>query len=100
MDTTTTFKFETMPFHHVMMKDRKSVELTGIKTIESFDSTEFLIDTTLGFLNIKGEGLNLASYNQEKGEVTIKGTIDVIQYVENRKAVFTSKEKFLGKLLK
>ena len=100
MDSTTTFKFETMPFHHVVMKDRKTVELSGVKTIESFDATEFLLETTLGFLNIKGEGMGLAAYNQEKGEVTIKGTINAICYVENRKATFTSKEKFLGKLLK
>ena len=65
MDTTTTFKFDNMPFHHVVMKDRKSLDLSGVKTIESFDATEFLMETTLGFLNIKGEGLGLARYDQE-----------------------------------
>ena len=100
MDSTTTFKFDTIPFHHVMMKDRKTLDLSGIKNIESFDATEFLIETTLGFLNVKGEGLGLARFDQEKGEVTIKGTIDGICYVENHKANFNSKEKFLGKLLK
>ena len=100
MDSTTTFKFDTIPFHHVMMKDRKTLDLSGIKNIESFDATEYLIETTLGFLNVKGEGLGLARFDQEKGEVTIKGTIDGICYVENRKANFNSKEKFLGKLLK
>ena len=33
MDTTTTFKFETMPFHHVMMKDRNF--MVGTKKIET-----------------------------------------------------------------
>lgn len=100
MDTTTTFKFDNMPFHHVILKDRKSLDLSGVKRIESFDATEFLIETTLGYMNIKGDGLGLASFDQDKGEITIKGAIDAICYVENRKANFTSKEKFFGKLLK
>ena len=36
--------FEQTPYHHVYLKDRKTLELTGIKKIESFDSLEFLID--------------------------------------------------------
>lgn len=46
--------FEQTPYHHVYLKDRKTLELTGIKKIESFDSLEFLIETSLGYLNIKG----------------------------------------------
>ena len=45
--------FEQTPYHHVYLKDRKTLELTGIKKIESFDSLEFLIETSLGYLNIK-----------------------------------------------
>ena len=45
MDHTNTFRFDQAPFHHVVIKDRKTVELTGVKNIESFDATEFLIET-------------------------------------------------------
>ena len=38
--------FEQTPYHHVYLKDRKTLELTGIKKIESFDSLEFLIETS------------------------------------------------------
>ena len=44
--------FEQTPYHHVCLKDRKSLELTGVKKIESFDAYEFLIETSLGYLNI------------------------------------------------
>ena len=37
--------FEQTPYHHVYLKDRKTLELAGIKKIESFDSLEFLIET-------------------------------------------------------
>ena len=32
--------FEQTPYHHVYLKDRKTLELTGIKKIESFDASK------------------------------------------------------------
>ena len=56
-----------------------------MKNIESFDSLEFLIETSLGFLNITGTELSLTRLDQEKCEVSIKGNIDAISYVSNKK---------------
>ena len=92
-------RFEHAPFHHVYLKDRKTVELTGVKKIESFDSIEFLIETSLGFLNIIGSELGLIKNDQEKGEVGIKGNIDSMSYITNKKKSM-QKDKMLGKLLK
>ena len=69
--------FEQTPYHHVYLKDRKTLELTGIKKIESFDSLEFLIETSLGYLNIKGSDLALVRFDQEKKEVSIKGLLKI-----------------------
>ncbi len=91
--------FDHAPFHHVYLKDRKTVELTGVKKIDSFDSLEFLIETSLRFLNIIGNELALARYDQEKGEVGIKGNIESMSYVSSKKKM-VQKEKMLGKLLK
>ena len=82
--------FEQTPYHHVYLKDRKTLELTGIKKIESFDSLEFLIETSLGYLNIKGSDLALVRFDQEKKEVSIKGNIDAISYLSNKR---TTKSK-------
>lgn len=78
-------RFEHTPYHNVYLKDRKNIELTGVKRIESFDSLEFLIETSLGFLNIKGTELSLTRLDQEKNEVSIKGNIDAISYVSSKK---------------
>ena len=92
-------RFEHTPYHNVYLKDRKNIELTGVKRIESFDSLEFLIETSLGFLNIKGTELSLTRLDQEKNEVTIKGNIDALSYLSNKK--FTkNKETVFNKLLK
>ena len=97
--------FEQTPYHHVYLKDRKTLELTGIKKIENFDSLEFLIETSLGYLNIKGSDLALVRFDQEnkidcsKKEVSIKGNIDAISYLSNKRTT-KSKDSVLNKLLK
>ena len=80
--------FEQTPYHHVYLKDRKTLELTGIKKIESFDSLE-----------IKGSDLALVRFDQEKKEVSIKGNIDAISYLSNKRTT-KSKDSVLNKLLK
>lgn len=85
MDNNNSIRFEHTPYHNVYLKDRKNIELTGVKNIESFDSLEFLIETSLGFLNITGTELSLTRLDQEKCEVSIKGNIDAISYVSNKK---------------
>ena len=83
--------FEQTPYHHVYLKDRKTLELTGIKKIESFDS--------LDYLNIKGTDLALVRFDQEKKEVSIKGNIDGLSYLSNKKMT-KGKDTMLNKLLK
>ena len=45
--------------HDIKISDRSQIYMTGIKKITSFDNEEFLMDTNLGILLLKGEGLEL-----------------------------------------
>ena len=57
------------------------------------------MDTTLGFLNIKGEGLEIIKLDTYQGNVSIKGRVDSLIYMDN--GVKKNKEEsFLGKLFK
>ena len=44
---------------NIVLKDRKKLEISGIKKIESLNSEEFLIDSNMGTIVLKGEGLEL-----------------------------------------
>jgi sporulation protein YabP len=92
-------RFQHNPFHNIFIKDRKTIEITGVKNIESFDSTEFLIETALGFLNITGNDLVLIKLDQDNSEVIIKGTVESLSYVSGKKQA-VAKEKLFSKLLK
>ena len=85
--------------HGITLAERKNIVVTGVKKIESFDSEEFLMDTTLGFLHIKGSELEIIKLDTYQGNVSIKGKIDSLTYMDN--GVSKSKEEsFLSKLFK
>ncbi|WP_166245774.1 sporulation protein YabP [Paenibacillus turpanensis] len=82
----------------VKMLNRKLLEVTGVKNVESFDSEEFLLETECGFLVIKGHNLHIKNLNLEQGLVAIEGLVDEMAYVDGSS---DSKSKgFFGKLFK
>lgn len=82
----------------VIIKDKASVQLTGVLKLDSFTHVEFLVQTELGYLHIKGENLSLGHMDMEKGTLTILGQIDSVNYVGKVKE--QSKESFLKKIFK
>ena len=66
--------------HGISIAERKNILVTGVKRIESFDNEEFLMDTTLGFLVIKGSELEIIKLDTYQGNVSIKGNVDSLSY--------------------
>ena len=85
--------------HGLSLAERKNVVVTGVKKIESFDSNEFMIDTTLGFLNIKGEELEIIKLDTYQRNVSIKGKVDALIYLDNNQKK-DKESSFISKLFK
>ena len=85
--------------HSLSIAERKSIVLTGVKKIESFDSEEFLMETTMGYLAIKGSELEIIKLDTYQGNVSIKGRIDSLVYLDevNKK---DKENSLLSKLFK
>ncbi len=92
-------EMETSYNHGISIAERKNVLVTGVKKIESFDNEEFLMDTTLGFLVIKGSGLEIIKLDTYQGNVSIKGSVDSLSYV-SKDGKKEKEETFLNKLFK
>lgn len=71
--------------HGISLLERKNLVITGVKKIENFDSEQFLLETIMGFLVIKGEGLELIKLDTMQGNVSIKGLIHSMSYAEDTK---------------
>ena len=69
--------------HSVTINERKNIIITGVKKIESFDEEEFLMETSMGNLTLKGEGLEIIKLDTYQGNVSIKGKIFDLVYVDD-----------------
>jgi sporulation protein YabP len=88
----------TIQEHDIVMRGRRLLDITGVKQVESFDSEEFLLETVMGFLSIRGQNLQMKNLDVEKGIVSIKGKIYDLVYVDEQT---NGKSKgFFGKLFR
>ena len=76
--------------HSFSVSERKNIIITGIIKIDSFDKEEFLIETVQGYMNIKGENLEVIKLDTYQGNITIKGKINGINYLEETNKKETS----------
>lgn len=71
--------------HNITLNERKNVVISGVKKIDSFDNEEFLMETTMGYIVIKGEELEIIKLDTYQGNVSIKGKINSLNYMETAK---------------
>ena len=84
--------------HEVKIVDRSVISLSGINKITSFDDQEFLMESNMGVILLKGEGLEIIKLDTHDGNVKIKGKLNSYAYIESLKK--TKEESFLAKLFK
>ncbi|MED1206001.1 sporulation protein YabP [Heyndrickxia acidicola] len=73
-----------MQEHDVIMRGRKLLDITGVKQVESFDNEEFLLETVMGFLSIRGQNLQVKNLDVDKGIVSIKGKVFDLVYLDEQ----------------
>ena len=84
--------------HEIKIVDRGIINLTGINKITSFDNEEFLMESNMGVILLKGEGLEIIKLDTHDGNVKIKGKVSSISYIENLKK--NKEDGLLAKLFK
>ncbi len=70
--------------HSISVIERKNILITGVKKVDSFDKEEFLVETIMGYLALKGEDLELVKLDTLAGSVTIKGLVNSFDYIEDK----------------
>lgn len=84
--------------HEIKITDRSVMSLSGIKKINSFDNEEFLMESNMGIILLKGEKLEIIKLDTHDGNVKIKGKINNFTYIENTKK--SKEESLIAKLFK
>ena len=67
--------------HSISLLERKTLVITGVKKIDNFDDKHFLLETTMGYMVVKGENLELIKLDTLSCNLTIKGLINSMEYL-------------------
>lgn len=84
--------------HQLKINNRKLLEITGVREVDSFDNEEFLLETVMGYLIIRGQNLQLKNLDVTEGIVSIKGKVYELSYVDEHQQ--EKAKGFFSKLFK
>lgn len=69
--------------HGLELVERSKLVVTGVTHVDNYDDKEILLQTQLGTLLIKGEGLNISELNLESGKLNVNGTVNQLSYSDS-----------------
>ena len=75
----------------------KKINLTGIKKVVNFNPEEFLIESRLGVILLKGSSLEIVKLDVSEGILMLKGRVDSLSYMDGNTK---NKESFISRLFK
>ena len=70
--------------HKLQMNERKSLTMTGVTEVVSFDESAVVLQTSLGLLIVQGQQLQLKNLSLDGGQVAVEGNISALSYEEPR----------------
>ncbi len=72
--------------HKLTLQDRKSLTMTGVAEVISFDESLVVLNTSLGVLTVQGQELKLKTLSLEGGQVAVDGQISALIYEQPRES--------------
>lgn len=70
--------------HTVILENRKSMTISGVEDVDSFDEQTIIIYTDLGELTVRGSDLHINRLSIEIGELALEGNIESLAYTDNQ----------------
>ena len=82
--------------HNIILENRKSMSISGIEDVDSFDEETVVLYTDDGTLVIRGSELHINRLNVESGDLSVEGRIDSLSYEDGE----SKKGGFFGRLMR
>lgn len=64
----------------LLLVDREKLSVSGVREVISFGEVSVVLDTNMGILTVKGEGLKIIAISTEEGNAEIAGKISDMEY--------------------
>lgn len=69
--------------HSLSLVEREKMILSGVKEVFSFDEQLIELETSRGYLDIRGENLHIIKMNIDEGDIAIEGVVSEMIYHDN-----------------
>jgi len=69
--------------HKIIMEARRSLSISGVTDIDSFDEQVVAVFTDVGELIVRGNGLHIGKIDVDSGELMLDGEIESLEYTDN-----------------
>ncbi len=68
--------------HNCILEDRKTLSVSGVSDVSSFDEEAIIVITDMGELTVRGEKLHITRLSLDIGELSIDGNISSLSYTD------------------
>jgi sporulation protein YabP len=75
---------EKISYGNAVIENRRSLTLTGVSNIISFDESSAILDSQYAVISVDGEDLQIMKMDMDSGEVVITGKINVLAYSDKK----------------
>ena len=83
--------------HIFSVQMRKEMSISGVKSVESFDENEVVLQTLGGEMTVEGNGIRIGILDTDRGMVTLSGRIDAVLYTDEADE---QKKGFFGRMFR
>lgn len=74
-------KAPAMP-HNLILEDRRTLTVSGVSDVDSFDEQTVVVFTDMGELTVRGTDLHINRLSVEVGELLMEGHISSLSYTD------------------
>lgn len=85
---------EQKDLQHLTLDNRENLTISGANDVLGFSDNSIELDTNMGLLLIKGEGLRIVSISTEDKTAEIRGRISALEYKKQREGKSILKSLF------
>lgn len=75
------------------LTNRERIRTTGVQQVVSFDEQEIVLETGIGNLILKGDGMHITHLDLTSGELIVEGLITSLEFSEERGKKIKAKGK-------
>ena len=83
---------------NLILENRGKLSISGVNDVLSFDDQVVMVETELGLLTVKGEGLRINKLSIDTSEVIVEGDISYLAYRD--KEMEKNKSSIISKIFK